>query len=226
MSLFTSLLRAALPIYVFGRAYDLRIALVSLIVFAADPTAVSAPMAALNTTFGRTNGLTYTGSLAGSDTLVATLTDNGNSGLGGSKTNIQQSAITVTGTGGGATVDSWRMQYFSANDLATPSLESTVWGDTADPDRDGRINLMEYALGLNPVSREGTDTAIVSSEPDGGIQISTLGADAGYQEDRRRADLADLVQLARKCGPNDQPSIATQLTGPLRDLDIQGPVSE
>lgn len=37
----------------------------------------------------------------------------------------------------------WKMQYFSANELLSP----TISGDSADPDGDGIPNLLEYALG-------------------------------------------------------------------------------
>lgn len=45
----------------------------------------------------------------------------------------------------------WAALHFgdAVND---PSKEATVWGTNADPDRDGRANLMEYALGNDPVS--------------------------------------------------------------------------
>ena len=48
---------------------------------------------------------------------------------------------------------SWRAQYFASSDLSDPAKEATVWGDSADPDRDGRPNLLEYALGLSPIDQ-------------------------------------------------------------------------
>jgi hypothetical protein len=44
----------------------------------------------------------------------------------------------------------WRQQYFSAADLADPAKESTVWGDQADPDGDGRSNFQEFVAGTAP----------------------------------------------------------------------------
>ena len=42
--------------------------------------------------------------------------------------------------------DAWRAKYFSANELADP----TVSGEAADPDGDGVVNLLEYAHGTDP----------------------------------------------------------------------------
>ena len=44
--------------------------------------------------------------------------------------------------------------FFSSTDLADPTKEATLWGDKADPDKDGRDNLLEFALGLNPQGSE------------------------------------------------------------------------
>lgn len=38
----------------------------------------------------------------------------------------------------------WRTTQFSSAELADPALETTVWGDLADPDHDGIPNLLEY----------------------------------------------------------------------------------
>lgn len=50
------------------------------------------------------------------------------------------------------TMLNWREEYFDAASLQDRGKEASVWGDTADPDHDGRQNLMEFALGLNPVA--------------------------------------------------------------------------
>jgi len=47
-------------------------------------------------------------------------------------------------------VQAWRSERFTPADLANPALETTVWGDLADPDADGINNLLEYALGGDP----------------------------------------------------------------------------
>lgn len=46
--------------------------------------------------------------------------------------------------------ESWRARYFAPVELASPALELTLWGDSADPDGDGLINFIEFALTTNP----------------------------------------------------------------------------
>jgi hypothetical protein len=46
---------------------------------------------------------------------------------------------------------SWARTYFDGA-VDDPDQEAAVWGRTADPDGDGRTNLMEYALGNHPLS--------------------------------------------------------------------------
>jgi hypothetical protein len=46
----------------------------------------------------------------------------------------------------------------SADTLANSALQATVWGDKADPDKDGRDNLLEYALGLDPLKPDSKAT--------------------------------------------------------------------
>lgn len=48
-------------------------------------------------------------------------------------------------------VDAWRKANFTAGELLDPNIS----GDAADPDHDGLVNLVEYALGLNPKSADG-----------------------------------------------------------------------
>ena len=55
------------------------------------------------------------------------------------------SGIAYTFADGGA-YENWRAQYFSAAELANPSISA----DGADPDGDGIPNLIEYAFNLNP----------------------------------------------------------------------------
>ncbi len=43
-------------------------------------------------------------------------------------------------------IDAWRFSHFTAAELANPAIS----GDTADGDRDGIINVLEYALNLDP----------------------------------------------------------------------------
>ncbi len=47
---------------------------------------------------------------------------------------------------GGQPFEQWRTQHFTFEQLADPTLS----GPDADPDQDGRSNLLEYALGTDP----------------------------------------------------------------------------
>jgi hypothetical protein len=48
-------------------------------------------------------------------------------------------------------VEGWRELYFMPADLMNPALEDTLWGDDADPDGDGLVNLLECALQSHPL---------------------------------------------------------------------------
>jgi hypothetical protein len=122
---------------------------------------VTATLAALNATLSAPNGFLYIGrpNLAGADTLFVSINDNGNTGLGGAKTASQNIPIQVSGD----TLDAWRNRHFSEHDLTDTNKEATIWGDLADPDLDGRNNLIEFALGLDPLNRE-PSTAGISSD--------------------------------------------------------------
>jgi hypothetical protein len=74
----------------------------------------------------------------------------------------------------------WRAAYFSASELA----DTTVSGDAADPDGDGRANLLEYALGTLPRDAgDGAANAPVLSLSSGKLALAYV----------RPADRADLV---------------------------------
>lgn len=63
-----------------------------------------------------------------------------------------------------------RFRFGSAVDNA--ALQATVWGSNADPDHDGRINLLEYALGSDP---NGSDaTAPLTAAPAGASRTFTF----------------------------------------------------
>jgi hypothetical protein len=61
--------------------------------------------------------------------------------------------------------DTWRHLFFDPADLENPALEQSRWGDLADPDADGRVNLMEYAQGTNPLKLEESNSFTVISDP-------------------------------------------------------------
>jgi hypothetical protein len=143
---------------------------------------VVAPLAALNTTLASAGGVTYTSrsDFSGTETLVVTVNDNGFSGAGGAKTDTEIIPIQVAGAN---RLQAWRASYFIAADLQDPAKEATVWGDLADPDNDGRLNLMEFALGLNPLGSEPQEFAFVTQiVSDTGNRYLTLTFNARMNE--------------------------------------------
>ncbi len=57
----------------------------------------------------------------------------------------------VAALGGDDPIDAWRASEFGA-DAGNPALEATVWGDQADPNHNGRSNLLEFLVGTEPRS--------------------------------------------------------------------------
>ena len=134
---------------------------------------VTARLGAINNTLARTNGLAFTGNLnfVGSDSVTVTINDNGNTGSGGAMSATTVVPVTVAGN----SLDTWRTQVFSYADLSDPTKQATVWGDKADPDGDGRDNLFEYAVGLDPNKSELNQQAVLPSIADvSGVKYSAL----------------------------------------------------
>ncbi len=68
----------------------------------------------------------------------------------------------------GSDYDAWRRQVFTDNSVNNPALEATVWGDGADPDKDGVVNLVEAFAGLNPLVSEGSGAVMREAGRDAG----------------------------------------------------------
>ena len=87
-------------------------------------------------------------------------------------------------------IQSWRSSHFTAGELGNAALEATLWGNDADPDSDGRVNLLEYACGTDPRGTDADPTgfALVS---DGGDFITLT-----YKRNLNATDVNFLVQKA------------------------------
>ncbi len=59
-------------------------------------------------------------------------------------------AMQVTVISTASALEVWRTLHFTQEELANPEFEGTLYGNSADPDDDGRSNLLEYATGTDP----------------------------------------------------------------------------
>lgn len=83
-----------------------------------------------------------------------------------------------------ANFDSWLVDSFAPSEIANPALS----GPTADFDKDGVPNLVEYALGLNPKTASATGTPVLSLES-GNWTLT-------YTRPTNRADVTYTVQFS------------------------------
>ncbi len=68
-------------------------------------------------------------------------------------------AMQVTASASTTAYQNWRSGNFTAEELGDTGLEATLWGNDADPDGDGRSNLLEYAAGTDPRGTEADPTS-------------------------------------------------------------------
>lgn len=81
--------------------------------------------------------------------------------------NIQLKAVGLTGK------DAWLFTHFTQEQLENPFLESSIWGDHADPDDDMQNNYFEYVAGLDPNdSASKFNSNINNSASPGEVEIS------------------------------------------------------
>lgn len=67
--------------------------------------------------------------------------------------------------------DVWRAARFGVHNLPLET-RTTIWGDDADPDRDGVKNLLEYAFDLDPLAADGAGA--VTTATSGGLLAITF----------------------------------------------------
>ena len=98
----------------------------------------------------------------------------------------------------------WRSQHFDQVELADGNQEGSLWGDLADPDRDGRPNLVEYALGTQP--RRGDASGLTATSSADSLTFSynrdTRKTDITY-EPEASSDLADWGKVASELVSTD-----------------------
>lgn len=81
----------------------------------------------------------------------------------------------------------WRHQNFTNEELADAELEATLWGDLADGDGDGRVNLIDYALGTDPRSPLDLGAGITIGRVEDSLTLT-------YQKHPDRTDITYQVQ--------------------------------
>ena len=116
------------------------------------------------------------------------------------------SAITVT-----ETLASWQVFHFGA---LPPATESTVWGALADPDRDGRSNLLEYALHTSPLIAE---TAPMS------VSLTASRLTLAFPRDPLRTDLRYTVEGADALSGPWTELAASEVGGPTKAISTPPP---
>lgn len=109
--------------------------------------------------------------------------------------------IEMTALPTGSPLEQWRVAHFGTIAVNDPDLQSTVWGDSADPDGDGVVNLMEYATGTSPV--------VSASAARPNATVNSLGR-LTLTFHRSRADLTYVIEGA----PDPDGSWATVDTNP------------
>jgi subtilisin-like proprotein convertase family protein len=108
----------------------------------------------------------------------------------------------------------WQTQYFAAAALADATKAATVWGDLADPDHDGRNNLLEYALGLNPLDPNDLQQGVSAS------LVTEGGQQHQYLTFYRRKNDPSLVYLPQVSGDHQNWSSGTNAVAELSATNL------
>jgi lysophospholipase L1-like esterase len=137
--------------------------------------------------------------------------------LQGSQTHLN--AMKISASVSLTAYQTWRSSYFGSQDLANPALEASLWGDLADPDFDGRSNLLEYATGTLPLTADaGTITTLGQSVTNKLTLTFTRIADPTLTYDVRGSnDLSTFLSGP----PIFTSSGANNITGPVTAEDTE-----
>ena len=116
-------------------------------------------------------------------------------------------------------LNAWRRANFTASELANPQIS----GDAADPDGDGISNLMEYAMGLPPKTRNSNPL---------NPQIVNGYFTITYSRSKAAKDVAATLQTSSdlmnwQSGPAyfQQPNVVDQVTNQLVTVQTAAPVT-
>ena len=156
---------------------------------------VTATMAEINTVLGG-GGLVYrsAANFEGNEVIFVAINDNGNTGSG--------SPLSADGIQSFTVVDDpyqqWRRTHFNTAQLA----DNAISGALADPDKDGRWNLMEYGTGTNPNKADASDEGVSSQWVfvGGGEQV----LEVSYK--RRKNSTDPLLEVTAEIGSDLDPN--------------------
>ena len=113
----------------------------------------------------------------------------------------------------GELLQGWLQEQFPV-DYGNSASEVTVWGHQADPDRDGRSNLQEYAEGTNP-NQHDRGKPLVSSSSDSVITL-------GYRVSKARPDIGYTIQYSDTLAASswmDATTYTMDVSGELTRMD-------
>ncbi|MBK8856706.1 MAG: hypothetical protein IPN11_03205 [Opitutaceae bacterium] len=103
--------------------------------------------------------------------------------------------------------DAWQTEYFLPAELADPAIS----GPAADPDGDGLVNLVEYALGLQP--RVGTTLGVPEVSADATDWIYT------YTKPVDRSDLTYAVEVTTDLITWGIPAVTPELVATVDGIE-------
>ncbi|MFT4546628.1 MAG: hypothetical protein ACI9MB_000571, partial [Verrucomicrobiales bacterium] len=112
--------------------------------------------------------------------------------------------------------DAWRQSHFAPEELGNPDLESSLWGDLADPDSDGGSNLVEYALGTDPRRADTADNPRVTAAP-GSLTLL-------YEMDTAKTDISLQPQLSSDL--RSWADVTSQLVSISRGIEARSATTE
>ena len=112
---------------------------------------VTAPAFNINNTLASPDGVIYLGNsgFIGSQTMNLVLSDNGNSGLGGTLVTGGTVQLLLHNNA----YETWSRDRFGT-DVDDPGKEPTIWGLVANPDNDTYLNQWEFFIGADPKSAD------------------------------------------------------------------------
>ena len=160
-----------------------------LVVNRSPSTAATAQVVLSNFTPGASTATTYsygpTNDTGNTGLTIATLSGVGNS----FSATFPAYSMTVIDLPHTATAYAdWQSSHFTATELGNPAIS----GDNADPDGDGVVNLLEYALGLDPKTAGRVGLPMVSRTTVGSSSYLTLT----YTKVKADTDLTYLVEVS------------------------------